>query len=31
MLGGSGFFFLQIHLGDRNDAFSFRCAQAVWL
>jgi hypothetical protein len=29
MLGGSGFFFLQIHLGDRDDAFSFQCAQAV--
>jgi hypothetical protein len=29
MLGGSGFFFLQIHR-DRDDALGFRCQQAVW-
>ena len=28
MLGGSGFFFLQIHR-DRDDALGFRCQQAV--
>jgi hypothetical protein len=27
MLGGSGFFFLQIHLGNNDDAFCFQCAQ----
>jgi hypothetical protein len=29
MLGGSGFFFLQIHR-DRDDALGFRCQQAGW-
>jgi hypothetical protein len=30
MLGGSGFFLLADSSGDRDDAFSFRCQQAVW-
>jgi len=29
MLGGSGFFFLQIHR-DRDDALGYRCQQAGW-
>ena len=29
MLGGSGLFFLQIHV-DRDDAFDFQCQQAMW-